>query len=72
MSLTRGFLSGLFLPQALNVFSIYMRYWGGEISLRWVQFDLLATSGEASPTFGHANANFSVFIDHIRNQFLKK
>ena len=29
-------------------------------------------SGEASPTFGHANANFSVFIDRIRNQFLKK
>ena len=27
------------------------------------------TSGEASPTFGHAN--FSVFIDRIRNQFLK-
>ena len=23
-------------------------------------------SGEASPTFGHANANFSVFIDCIR------
>ena len=22
--------------------------------------------------FGHANANFSVFIDRIRNQFLKK
>ena len=29
-------------------------------------------SGEASPTFGHANANFSLFIDQIRNQFLKK
>ena len=29
-------------------------------------------SGEASPAFGHANANFSVFIDRIRNQFLKK
>ena len=29
-------------------------------------------SGEASPTFGHANANYSVFIDRIRNQFLKK
>ena len=29
-------------------------------------------SGEASPTFGHANANFSVFIDLTRNQFLKK
>ena len=25
-------------------------------------------SGEASPTFGYAN--FSVFIDRIRNQFL--
>ena len=32
----------------------------------------LGTSGEASPTFGHANANFSVFIDRIRNQFLKE
>ena len=39
--------------------------------MRWVQFDLLAIGGEASPTFGHANANFSVFIDRIRNQFLK-
>ena len=29
-------------------------------------------SGETSPTFGHANANFSVFIDRIRNRFLKK
>ena len=29
-------------------------------------------SPEASPTFGHANANFSLFIDRIRNQFLKK
>ena len=30
----------------------------------------MLTSGEASPTFGHAN--FSVFINRIRNQFLKK
>ena len=30
------------------------------------------TSGEASPKFGHANANFSVFLDRKRNQFLKK
>ena len=29
-------------------------------------------SGEASPTFGHTNANFSVFTDHIKNQFLQK
>ena len=29
-------------------------------------------SGVASPTFVNANANFSVFIDRIRNQFLKK
>ena len=28
------------------------------------------TSGEASTTFAHAN--FSVFIDRIRNQFLAK
>ena len=26
----------------------------------------------SAPTFGHANVNFSVFIDRIRNQFLKK
>ena len=37
--------------------------------MRWVQFDLLAISGEASPTFGHANANFSVFIDRIKPVF---
>ena len=28
--------------------------------------------GEASPTFGHANAIFSVFINRKRNLFLKK
>ena len=28
-------------------------------------------SDEVSPTFGNANANFSEFIDRIRNQFLK-
>ena len=27
---------------------------------------------EAGPTFGHANAILSLFIDHIRNQFQKK
>ena len=32
----------------------------------------IQTSGEASSTFGHVNANFFVFIDRIRNQFLKK
>ena len=35
-------------------------------------FQVAGISGEASPTFGHANANFSVFIGRIRNQFLKK
>ena len=29
-------------------------------------------SGEAIPTFGDPNANFPVFIDLIRNQFLNK
>ena len=29
-------------------------------------------SGEATLTFAHANAIFSLFIDRIRNQFLKK
>ena len=29
-------------------------------------------NGEASLTFGHANANFSMFIDRVRSQFLKK
>ena len=33
---------------------------------------LYVSSGKASPTFGHANTNFSVFIDCMRNQFLKK
>ena len=28
-----------------------------------------STSGEASTTFGHANANFSVLIDRIRTNF---
>ena len=32
----------------------------------------LVSSGKASPTFGHANAKLSVFIDSITNQFLKK
>ena len=32
----------------------------------------ITRSGEASPTFGHANAHFSVLIDSIRNQFLIK
>ena len=31
-----------------------------------------AISGEVSPTIDHANANFSVFIDRIRSQFLKE
>ena len=34
--------------------------------------DFVPHSGEASPTFGHANANFSVFIDLTRNQFPNK
>ena len=33
---------------------------------------LVINSVEVSPIFGHANANFSVFTDRIRNQFLKK
>ena len=32
----------------------------------------LTVSGKASPAFGQANANFSVFIDCISNQLLKK
>ena len=35
-----------------------------------ISLQIMETSGEASPIFGHANANFSVFIDRIRNQFL--
>ena len=40
--------------------------------MRWVQFDLLAVSDEASPTFDHANIMqiFLCFIDRIRKQFL--
>ena len=29
-------------------------------------------SGEASPTFGHANANFSVFVDRIYKESISK
>ena len=29
-------------------------------------------NGEGSPTFGHANAIFSVFVYRIRNQFPKE
>ena len=29
-------------------------------------------SSEASPTIGHANANFFCVFDRIRNEFLKK
>ena len=39
---------------------------------KFVSTGLLSRSGEASPTIGLANANISVFIDRIRNQFLKK
>ena len=31
--------------------------------------NVFTSSGEASPTFGHANANFSVFTDRIRINF---
>ena len=30
-----------------------------------------SNSGEVSSTFGHANENFSVFLNRIRNQFRK-
>ena len=36
------------------------------------QIRCLQISGEASPTIWSCYANFSVFIDRIRNQFLKK
>ena len=36
------------------------------------EFQKDRVSREASPTFGHANANFSLFIDRMRNEFLKK
>ena len=56
MSLARGFLSGLSFPKALNVLSIYISYWGEEISLRWVQFDLrvaICCVGLAARNFGN-------------------
>ena len=37
-----------------------------------VSFLLLRGGGEASLTFGHANAKFSVFIDRTGNEFLRK
>ena len=30
------------------------------------------SSGEASSTFGHANANFSVFVDRIKESISKE
>ena len=45
--------------------------WPGCTTIR-CRYDMVYVSGEASPTFGHANANFSVFIYRIRSQFLKK
>ena len=41
-----------------------------EVNTRLYTF--MGSSGEASLTFGHTNANFSVFMDCIKNQFLKK
>ena len=35
-------------------------------------FRVIASCGEASPKIWSCYANFSVFIDYIRNQFLKK
>ena len=35
-------------------------------------FDSTTGSGEASPKIWSCYANFSVFIDYKRNQFLKK
>ena len=52
-----------------NSFKVYIP---GIFDKRRASLSLLTCSGEASPTIGHANANFPVFIDRIRNQFLKK
>ena len=35
-------------------------------------FRVIASSGEGSPKIWSCYANFSVFIDYKRNQFLKK
>ena len=73
MSLARGFLSiGTVLATGPECIINIHLILGRRNLFEMVQFDLLAISGEASSTFGHANANFSVFIDRIRNQFLKK
>ena len=34
--------------------------------------NIIRTGDEASSTFGDTNTNFSVYINRIRNQFLKK
>ena len=39
------------------------------ISTEPSRVSLTTISGKASPTFGHTNANFSVFIDRIRTNF---
>ena len=43
-----------------------------DIKVAYVTMVSMCHSGEASLTFGHANAIFSVFIDGIRNQFIRK
>ena len=55
----------LYIDSLLSFFVLQFAHVCANIYEQW-------RSGEASPTFGHANANFSVFIDRIRNQFLKK
>ena len=45
-----------------------MKFW----SIKCFGISAARFSGEASPIFSDANANFPVFIDRIRNQFLKK
>ena len=45
---------------------------GGNINVLTRFYNSDTVSDKVSPTFGRANANFSVVIEHIRRQFLKK
>ena len=66
MILTTNYTDSLY-----TLLFVYFTFYSGFASIIFI-VHVCAISGEARPTFGHVNANFSVFRDRIRNQFLKK
>ena len=73
-----GVSDRVILAMLLYVYFVYLFRFSSHVQFSkiyivpFMQAGPPADSGETSPTFGHANANFSVSIDRIRNQFLKK